>query len=41
LFHIHFDLFGLGFWAEIVLAAVLVVGGARARDAERVTPTLA
>jgi hypothetical protein len=41
LFHIHFDLFGFGFWAAIVLAAALVVSAARARDAERLTPTLA
>ena len=41
LFHIHFDLFGVGFWAAIVLAAVLVVTAVRARDAERLTPTLA
>jgi hypothetical protein len=25
LFHVHFDLFGFGFWAAVVLAAVLVV----------------
>jgi hypothetical protein len=41
LFNIHFDLFGFGFWAAIVLAAVLVVTAVRARDAERLTPTLA
>ena len=41
LFHIHFDLFGFGFWAAVVLAAALVASAARARDAERVTATLA
>ena len=41
LFHVHFDLFGFGFWAAIVLAAALVASAARARDAERLTPTLA
>ncbi len=41
LFHIHFDLFGFGFWAAIVLAAALVASAARTRDAERLTPTLA
>ena len=25
LFHVHFDLFGFGFWAAVALAAVLVV----------------
>lgn len=33
LFHIHFSLFGFGFWAGIVLAGALVVAAARARDA--------
>jgi len=41
LFHIHFDLFGVGFWAAVVLPAVLVVSAVRAREAERLTPTLA
>ena len=41
LFHIHFDLFGFGFWAAIVLAAALVVSAARARNLARLTPTLA
>ena len=41
LFHIHFDLFGFGFWAAIVLASALVVSAARARDPEGLTPTLA
>jgi hypothetical protein len=33
LFHIHFSMFGFGFWAGIVLAVALVVVAARARDA--------
>jgi hypothetical protein len=33
LFHIHFSLFGFGFWAGVVLAAALVVFAARARQA--------
>ena len=41
LFHIHFSLFGIGFWGPVVLSAALVVIAARARDAEGVTPTLA
>ena len=41
LFHIHFSYFGIGFWAAIVLTAALVVMAVRARDAERVTVTLA
>ncbi len=41
LFHIHFSLFGAGFWGAVVLAAALVVVAVRARDAERLTPTLA
>ena len=41
LFHIHFSFFGIGFWAAIVLAAALVVIAVRARDAERLAPTLA
>ncbi len=41
LFHIHFDLFGFGFWAAVVLAAALVVSAVRARDAARLAPTLA
>jgi hypothetical protein len=41
LFHIHFSLFGIGFWAAVVLTAALVVVAARARDAERAVPTLA
>jgi hypothetical protein len=41
LFHIHFSFFGIGFWAAIVLTAALVVMAMRARDAERVTVTLA
>jgi chorismate synthase len=41
LFYIHVDLFGIGFWAAVVLAAaLLVIGAARARDAERLTATL-
>jgi hypothetical protein len=41
LFHIHFSFFGIGFWAAVVLTAALVVVAARARDAERLTVTLA
>ena len=41
LFHIHFSLFGIGFWGPVVLSAALVVTAARARDAEGLTPTLA
>lgn len=33
LFHIHFSLFGFGFWAAVVLAAALVVFASRARQA--------
>jgi hypothetical protein len=31
-FHIHFSLFGFGFWAAVVLSAALVVSAVRARD---------
>jgi hypothetical protein len=41
LFHIHFSLFGIGFWLAVVLTAALVVTAVRTRDAERLTPTLA
>ncbi|HUA05271.1 MAG TPA: hypothetical protein VMB27_15305 [Solirubrobacteraceae bacterium] len=41
LFHIHFGWFGIGFWVAVILTAALVVVAARARDAERVMPTLA
>jgi hypothetical protein len=41
LFHIHFSYFGIGFWAAVVLTAALVVVAVRARDAERLMPTLA
>ena len=33
LFHVDFSLFGLGFWAGVVLAVALVVVAMRARDA--------
>ena len=33
LFHIHFSLFGFGFWAAVVLAGGFVVVAARARQA--------
>jgi hypothetical protein len=33
LFHIHFSLFGFGFWAAVVLAGALVVFAMRARQA--------
>jgi hypothetical protein len=36
LFNIHFDLFGIGFWAGMVLAAALVFVATQARD-RRVT----
>jgi hypothetical protein len=41
LFHIHFSLFGIGFWGAVVLAAALVAFAARARSAAGVTPGLA
>jgi hypothetical protein len=41
LFHIHFDLFGIGFWGAVVLSAALVAVAVRARDAEPAMPTLA
>lgn len=41
LFHIHFSLFGIGFWGAVVLTAALVATAVRARDAARLTPTLA
>jgi hypothetical protein len=31
--HIHFGLFGVGFWAGVVLAGALVAVAVRARDA--------
>jgi hypothetical protein len=34
LLNVHFNLFGFGFWAAVVLAAALVVFANRARDAE-------
>jgi len=37
LFHIHFSLFGFGFWAGVVLTVALVVLARRAYDAERGT----
>ncbi|HEY1517635.1 MAG TPA: hypothetical protein VGF91_14535 [Solirubrobacteraceae bacterium] len=41
LFHIHFSLFGIGFWGAVVLTAALAATAVRARDAARLTPTLA
>ena len=41
LFHVHFDLFGIGFWGAVVLSAALVAVAARARDAEPAMSTLA
>ena len=41
LFHIHFDLFGIGFWGAAVLSAALVAVAARARDAKPAMSTLA
>lgn len=41
LFHIHFDLFGIGFWGAVVLSTALVAVAVRARDAEPAMPTLA
>lgn len=32
LFHIHFGLFGFGFWLGVILTVVLVVGAERARS---------
>jgi hypothetical protein len=34
LFHVHFSLFGFGFWAGVVLTVALVVTAVRAREAE-------
>ena len=34
LFHVHFSLFGFGFWAAVVLTAALVVLAGRAHGAE-------
>ena len=41
LFHVHFSWFGIGFWIAVVLTAGLVFTAVRARDAARMTPTLA
>jgi hypothetical protein len=41
LFHIHFSLFGIGFWGAVVLTAALAATAVRARDAARLNPTLA
>lgn len=38
LLHIHFGLFGIGFWGAVVLAAALVAIAARARDVAGMTP---
>ena len=38
LFHIHFSLFGFGFWAAVVLTAALVVLALRAHSDERALP---
>lgn len=35
LFHVHFSLFGFGFWAAVVLTVGLIVLAIRARDEER------
>ncbi len=39
LFHVHFSLFGFGFWAGAVLAIALVVMALRAREDEGVATT--
>ena len=42
LFHVHFSLFGIGFWGAVVLTVALVVLAMRAhRDAATVPPTTA
>jgi hypothetical protein len=41
LFHIHFSLFGIGFWAAIILTGALLALAARAREAARLAPQLA
>ena len=37
LFHIHFDAFGFGFWAAVVLTVALVYFAVKARDAGSIT----
>jgi hypothetical protein len=37
LFHVHFSLFGLGFWAAIVLTSAFVYLASRARHAAEIT----
>ena len=41
LFHIHFSIFGFGFWAGIVLTAGLVFVALQARQTESVMPSAA
>lgn len=37
LFHVHFDLFGFGFWAAVVLSAAFVYTARRAQDVTTTT----
>jgi hypothetical protein len=39
LFHIHFSLFGFGFWAAVVLTAILLFATIRAAQGHSVVPT--
>jgi hypothetical protein len=39
LFHIHFSLFGFGFWAAIVLTAILVFSTIRANQGQSIMPS--
>lgn len=39
LFHIHFGLFGIGFWAAVVLTAALVMAAAAANRGRSLLPT--
>ena len=39
LFHIHFGLFGVGFWAAVVLTAGLIVLAMQARRGESLMPS--
>ena len=39
LFHIHFSLFGFGFWAAVVLTAALVFASLRVSRGQTIVPT--
>lgn len=39
LFHIHFSLFGFGFWAAVVLTAALVFSALRVSRGQTIVPT--